>query len=275
MSRYVRLLGVVLLTFLALSALALALGATRPASASTSASVVAQACELPPPTDGSANPTTVMPGQVITFTVWNFRAGEEASYWFTTPRGIVFGTANPLCCVEGDGYIRFEPLPIPQEFGTLPGRWALTVQGRDSQHTSIVYFCISNTAVQPTATAAPPTSTPAPPTATTAAATATSVPPTGTTIPAPPTPEGTVPAPTVAATAEVTVQPTSPPAPTAEATIPPVPEATAMPMPTPEGPGMPRTGEPVPIFYLTAAMMSVILLAAGVATLRRGSRVTK
>src|SRR5688572_22738571 len=137
MSRQVKLFGV--LFFALVVTLAMGIAATRPASAAPAGSVLAQACELPPSVDGSAVPTTVMPGQTITFTVFNFRPGEGVSYWFTTPGGTVFGTAAPLCCVPPDGFIRFPPVQIPQEFSQEPGRWAFTVQGRDSGHTSVVY----------------------------------------------------------------------------------------------------------------------------------------
>ena len=261
MTKQVKIFGV--LFFGLVITLALGLAMTRPASAAPASSVMAQACELPPPVDGSAQPTTVMPSQNITFTVWNFRAGEAVSYWFTTPRGTVFGTASPLCCVPADGFIRFPPVQIPQEFGQEPGRWAFTVQGRDSGHTSVVYFCISNTSVQPTATAVPPTNTAVPPTATSVPATATTAATTEPTAPAPTTEA------TVQPTTEATVQPTSPPAATVEATVPPAPVVTAM--PTPEVIGMPRTGESLPIAALALVMLAITLLAAGLATHRRNT----
>ena len=45
-----------------------------------------------------AVPNVVLPRQTVTFTAWNFTAGERVSFWFTLPDGSVFGTANPLCC---------------------------------------------------------------------------------------------------------------------------------------------------------------------------------
>ena len=264
MSKQVKIFGV--LFFGVVMALAMGLAATRPASAAPTGSVLAQACELPPSVDGSADPTTVMPGQTITMTVFNFRGGEEVSFWFTDPDGDVFGTANPLCCAPPSGRLIFPNLRIPEEFREFPGRWAFTVQGRDSGHTSVVYFCVSNTA-QATATPVPPTATPVPATATSVPATATTEVTVQPTAPVATAEATATTAATAQPTTEATVQPTSPPAATVEATVPPAPEVTVM--PTPGVIGMPRTGEPFPIGALALIMLSVTLLAAGLATLQR------
>ena len=267
MSRHIKV--TVVLFFATIIAFALGMAATLPAAAAPTAAPLAQACELPPPVDGTAVPTFVMPGQTITFTVFNFRAGEAVSFWFTRPDGAVAGTASPLCCAPSSGRLEFPPLQIPQSYSQYPGAWAFTVQGNDSQHISIVYFCVSNQP-QPTATPIPPTNTAVPPTATSVPATATSVPATATT-------EATAqPSATAAVTAEVTVQPTteataqptSPPAATPEATVAP-PEVTVLPVPTPEVIGMPRTGESLPILALVMILVSIVLLGAGVATRKR------
>src|SRR5687767_10023076 len=210
MSRLPRLFGLLSLMLLVVAALAFVTGGTNNVQAAPAQSVVAQACDPSGSVDGTAQPSTIRPGDAITFTVTGFRGGEEASYWFTTPSGNVFGTARPQCCADPTGRINFEPLPgeITRVFGAIElGRWALTVQGAASQHTSVVYFCIV-TQIQPTNTPVPPTNTPEPPTATVVPATATSP-------PASPTVEPTAAAsPTVVAT--VATSPTT--VPTVEAT---------------------------------------------------------
>src|SRR5207244_1963038 len=113
----------------------------------------AQTCDTSGTKDGTASPTLVLPNQPVTFTATNFTPGEEVSFWFTLPSQVVFGTANPLCCAGADGVVRFAPAPLPAEFYTNQGRWALTVQGAQSQHQSIIYFCVF--------TSAPPTAVPA------------------------------------------------------------------------------------------------------------------
>jgi hypothetical protein len=284
MSRVSRLFVVLAFLMFAVAALALVVG-EKPAQASPVQSTVAQACDPSGSVNGTAEPNTVRPGQTITFSVRGFTGGEEVSFWFTTPRGDVFGTARPLCCAPPGGAFRFEPLEIPQEFGQEPGRWAFTVQGNASRNTAVVYFCVV-TQVQPTTTPVPPTATTAPPTAT-------AVPPSPTVAASPtaqtsPTAAETA---TVLATSTVVVQTPSPQAtntvvvvsPTVANTPAPIQTATTGVMPTevppvpapttdPITPGMPRTGESDLMLLLLLAFAGMGALWIGFAA-RKSSRV--
>jgi hypothetical protein len=291
MANRLRLLGIVLAGLVLAVALAL-----MPSGGTAQA----QACDTTGTVDGSADPTTIPPNTPVTFTAWNFGAGENVSYWFTLPDGSVLGTAQPLCCAGGDGYVRFRPDPLPGPFYQFPGRWALTVQGASSNHTSVVYFCVV-TQAQPTAPPATNTPVPPAPTDTSVPASPTSVPSTATTPPATPTVEVSPTAAAASPTAEVspTTAATSPTVevsptaavttPTAEATavattvptlvptLAPVatialPTATTMVqatvMPSPVSVGMPRTGSGSGggsdmALYVLAVFMGLSLLTVG------------
>jgi hypothetical protein len=282
--------------FLALFGLAaLAVGnstvVAAPVESTLAASVVTQACDPSGSVDGTAEPSTVRPGETITFTARNFRAGEQVSFWFTTPRGSVFGTASPLCCAPSNGVLVFPRIRIPDDFGDEPGRWAMTIAGSSSQHQSIIYFCVV-TQAQATATAVPPTATTVPPTATTVPATATTEPATATTVPATAT---TVPAtattgiPTTVATTPTTVATTVVETATTVATTvvetatAGVPTATAV-VVVEETPtvgstvvGMPSTGHPGDDYLVLLTLLGLValgLMSTGLAA-RRTSRVKR
>src|SRR3982751_6077908 len=112
MIRPVKIIGVLFAGVL----FALALSLFPPAG-----QAAAQACDPSGSVDGSATPTTVLPGQAVTFTAFNFRSGEEVSFWFTLPDQSVFGTAQPLCCAASDGFVRFAPATLPSEFYQYQG----------------------------------------------------------------------------------------------------------------------------------------------------------
>jgi hypothetical protein len=232
----------------------------------------AQACDPSGSIDGTAVPNVVPPNTSVAFTATNFSPGEEASFWFTLPDGNVFGTAAPLCCADQTGTVRFEPLVLPDGFYQFPGRWALTVQGASSQHTSVIFFCVV-TSIQPTQPPATNTPVPVPPTNT-------PLPPTATTVP--PTVEATA---TTAITPTVVVSPTAAVtievSPTAAAATPTVAAATptvvvlptmppvVVPPPvaaTPITPGMPTTGGspggPEGAMLYVAAIAAALTLAA-------------
>jgi len=160
-------------------------------------------CDLSGTIDGTATPNSATTGTQIVFRATGFTVGENVSYYFTLPNGAVFGTARPLeNGVQPDGSVILS-FTVPQPFTTFPGTWALTVQGANSNHVSIIKFCITTTAQPPqaTATSAPPSATTAP------AATDTPVPPSATT--APVATETATTAPTVAATDTATAAPTT------------------------------------------------------------------
>ncbi|MFL5734621.1 MAG: hypothetical protein ACJ78Q_15665 [Chloroflexia bacterium] len=254
MTAFVKLLG---LSFVGVL-FALALVLFSPAGGAS-----AQSCDTSGSRDGSANPTTVLPGVSVSFTATNMAANENVSFWFTLPNGAVAGTANPLCCAGPDGVVRFAPSPLPSAFYQAPGRWALTVEGANSHHQSVIYFCVT-TQAQPE-----PTATSVPPTATTAAATATTAPAGTATTEA--TPAGTTTAVAASPTAAGTSLPaTAAPTETAALlpTTPPVTEATTT--ETPITVGMPSTGRSDDSWSLVMiAFLGLTLLCAGL-LYRRG-----
>ncbi len=254
MRRMIRLVGLLVVLMLAIA----------PAG-----QAFAQACDPSGSRDATATPSTVRPGDTITFDAFNFTPGENVSFWFTDPNQNVVGTASPLCCAAPDGHVRFNPVPIPQSFGQLPGKWALTVQGASSSHVSIAFFCVV-TQLQPTAPAATATTRPATATtqptapAATATATATTQPtaPAATATTQPTAPAATS---TVAATAPVeTATTVATVAPTIE-----LPTATVEVLPTAEATpgvvGMPRTGETDFPLFIVVALAALGLLSIGLA----------
>ena len=275
MHKIPRLFGLLFLIMLGVAALIISLGESQ-VQAAPASSVAAQACDPSGSTNGTASPTTIRPGDTITFTVTGFRPGDQVSFWFTTPGGSVFGTPNPFCCAPSSGRMIFvADEEFTSDFGQEPGRWAFTVQG-GNQHTAVVYFCVVTQQPQPTNTPVPPTNTAVPPTAT-------SVPPSPTAVPSTPTagasPTAIIGSPTVAATTPtVAVSPTTaPPSPT---TAPPTqlptqeptvePTMTAIPAPTVVG--MPRTGQNDSNLFVILALMAFGVLGVGLAA-RKSSRV--
>src|SRR4051812_8195249 len=103
---------------------------------------VAQTCDPSGSQNGSAQPSTVLPGQQVLYTGTGFQGGENVSFWFTLPTGDVFGTASPLCCAAPDGSVRLPFPSLPGAFYDIPGKWAITFQGATSQHTAVIYFCV-------------------------------------------------------------------------------------------------------------------------------------
>jgi hypothetical protein len=235
-------------------------------------------CDTTGTVNGSATPVAGVVGDRITFRGTGFTPGESVSFWFTLPNnGGTFGTPSPIPNgVNPDGSIGPLPFTIPQAFGAIPGRWAITFQGTPSGHQAIVYFCVgfrqaANTPTPPPAptnTTAPATDTPVPATATTAA-TATSE--------ATATSAATA---TTEATAVATAVATTPPAPPTLAPTEVVPPTeVAMPSPTAVvggvtggTPGMPRTGgesDLTPLAVILLAALAVV--GTGVAVRRRAA----
>jgi hypothetical protein len=100
-------------------------------------------CDPSGSVNGTATPNSGGPGTTITFRGTGFSQGEGVSYWFTLPSGIVVGTAQP---VEGgvnpDGSVILT-LTLNQQIVNLgTGKWALTFEGANSHHQSIIYFCV-------------------------------------------------------------------------------------------------------------------------------------
>jgi hypothetical protein len=94
--------------------------------------------------NGEARPSSATDGDIIVFTARGFRPGENVSWWFTDPDGDVFGTPeSEPDWVNPNGTLG--PVEFPASLLTfLPGTWALTFQGEQSQNVAVIYFCIYN-----------------------------------------------------------------------------------------------------------------------------------
>ena len=106
--------------------------------------VAGQGCDTSGNRNGSATPSSGSPGTVIAFRATGFQPGEEVSYWFTLPNGIVVGTSEPDSgLVNPDGSIGPLPIQITQSMVNLSeGRWAITFQGASSGNSAVIYFCV-------------------------------------------------------------------------------------------------------------------------------------
>lgn len=196
----------------------------------------AQTCDTSGTKDGSASPSAVtQAGQAVSFTATGFKAGENVSFWFTAPGGAVAGTARPLCCAGADGVVRFAPEPLPAEIFVVPGKWALTVEGAESGHQSVIYFCVGAASAPP-----PAQQPPAAPTATSAPAAPPAAPPAAAPPAAPPE--------------------AAPSAPTESS-----PTTEVLPATSAESVGMPRTGEGdnAMLVLLLTGILGMSLLGSG------------
>jgi hypothetical protein len=103
-----------------------------------------QACDPSGSVNGSANPGSGGPGDVIVITASGFTPGEDVSFWFTLPDGAVVGTPQPFPgFVNPDGTIGPLDFEIDEELVELAtGKWAITFQGADSDNVAIIYFCV-------------------------------------------------------------------------------------------------------------------------------------
>lgn len=249
------------------------------------ASAQAQGCDTTGTSNGTATPAYGTAGTEIIIRATGFQAGEDVSFWFTLPNGLVAGTAAP---VEGgvnpDGSVGPLGFEITQQdVDRFPGRWAITFQGASSNNVSVIYFCVL-TAQQATAVAQPATATSAPPTATSVPATATTV---ATIAPAiSPTVAPAI-SPTVAVTSTVAVETatTAPALPTnTTAPVLPVDTATTVPaiptevitVPTVDTgggviPGMPTTGQSDSSMLVTLVLAALGLFSIGMLARRAKS----
>jgi hypothetical protein len=104
----------------------------------------AATCDTTGTHDGSAKPSSGHVGDTIMIYATGFRPGEDVSYWFPLPDGMVAGTPAPVSGgVNPDGSIgplRFTIGPGDVELGT--GKWAITFEGADSHHQAVIYFCV-------------------------------------------------------------------------------------------------------------------------------------
>ncbi len=103
------------------------------------------ACDTSHNQDGEATPSSGGPGTRIVFRGRGFRVGERVSFWFTTPDGDVVGTEAPEeGFVNPDGTIGPLPFTITPDLVAIgTGTWAITFQGEDSRHQSVIFFCVT------------------------------------------------------------------------------------------------------------------------------------
>jgi hypothetical protein len=101
-------------------------------------------CDTSGSVNGTATPNSGGPGTTIVFRATGFTPGEDVSFWFTLPSGVVEGTAAPVPGgVNADGSIGPIPFTINQQDVNLgTGRWALTFEGASSHHQAIIYYCV-------------------------------------------------------------------------------------------------------------------------------------
>jgi hypothetical protein len=229
-------------------------------------------CDTSGSVSGTATPSVGTVGTTINFNATGFTAGEDVSFWFTLPNGIVLGTAAPVPGgVNSDGTIGPLPLDIDDSFVNLAtGRWAITFQGASSNHQAIIYFCVltvpdATAIAQPTSTSVPPTAVP--PTATTEATAVATAAATDTSVPVPATAEATG----TSAPVATAVPPTAEIPPTV-APVEATPTSEALPLPTVVTPGMPTTGgSDGSTFFGVLAIIAVAFSALSLGWLARRS----
>src|SRR6266568_6692346 len=122
-------------------------------------------CDITGTVNGTATPTYGTVGTTIVIRATGFTVGEDVSFWFTLPSGVVVGTAAPVPGgVNADGSIGPLPFIIDQQDVNLgTGRWAITFEGASNQHQAIIYFCVLTTAQATAVAQASPTPVPAAP----------------------------------------------------------------------------------------------------------------
>jgi len=134
--------------------------ATRAPSAPTSTPAPAQPTNTPAPVattvascdQGVPDPrsATVTPkcgpiGTLFNITATGFTPNEQISFWLTLPNGSVLGTPSPLDIGSHSGSIRdeFDSSLLDTPGLDASGIWAITYEGAQSRHQSIVWFKIT------------------------------------------------------------------------------------------------------------------------------------
>ncbi|HMA33630.1 MAG TPA: hypothetical protein VKY74_04040 [Chloroflexia bacterium] len=119
--------------------------------------------DVPPSKDATVTPVCGPVGTVFSIHITGFTPGERLSFWLTAPNGQVAGTPRPLDAGHHPGQLddRFDSSILPLFTPNPEGIWAITYQGEQSSHQSVVLFKITP-AVAPTPTTVGATPAPAP-----------------------------------------------------------------------------------------------------------------
>jgi hypothetical protein len=112
---------------------------------------------VPDPKDATVNPKCGPVGTVFLITAHGFNPNESISFWLTDPDQNVLGTPAPVNIGNHPGSFndQFDSSFLSGVSG-VDGIWAITYEGKDSHHQSIVWFKIvaDNGGSQPTPTPA-------------------------------------------------------------------------------------------------------------------------
>jgi hypothetical protein len=101
--------------------------------------------DVPAAVSASVTPRCGPVGTVFEIQAFGFKPGEAISFWLTTPQGQVAGTPAPLDIGNHPGGFQdeFDSSFLAQFGSQVYGIWAITYQGADSNHQSIVWFKIT------------------------------------------------------------------------------------------------------------------------------------
>jgi len=99
---------------------------------------------VPDPKDATVAPKCGPIGTVFQITAHGFNPNEQISFWLTTPDQQVLGTPAPVNIGNHPGSFndQFDSSFLSSVGDRANGIWAITYEGKDSHHQSIVWFKI-------------------------------------------------------------------------------------------------------------------------------------
>lgn len=100
---------------------------------------------VPDPRDATITPKCGPIGTIFQIHATGFTPNERISFWLTLPNGDVAGTPRPLDIGNHPGQFddRFDSSILSGLGSQVEGIWAITYQGEQSNHQSIVWFKIT------------------------------------------------------------------------------------------------------------------------------------
>jgi hypothetical protein len=118
----------------------------------------ADACtDVPDPVSARIRPSKcVKKGVEIEIDIFGFEPNEQVGFWLTAPDGSIAGTRRTLS-IGPQGAVNGIPFPTD---GLDPGIWYFVFQGVSTNHQSIAYFKITETAPPPGPPSGPPPAVP-------------------------------------------------------------------------------------------------------------------
>ena len=120
---------------------------------------------VPPSRDAVVSPLIGPVGTTFTMNIAGFQPGEQISAWITDPN-FVISTPSFSLAIRADANGAANAIPV-NSTGFISGVWAVTFQGLNSNHQSVVYFRVGPQPPPPPPpgqpTAVPPTPVPPPP----------------------------------------------------------------------------------------------------------------